>query len=319
MNEYHYLQLQAARGFGPALQRQVLKYISNSDLTLTDFMTASESEWLRAGLSSNEIEALKSAEYQAKQWAETLLENDITVVGLLDESYPTNLRRVLEDKVPPILHMWGNVGLLKKPSVGFCGARDVSEQGIMFARDTAEQVASREWVIVSGHARGVDHTTHQVALEKQGYTIIVVPLGLLNFQLRADLRKNMTPEQVLIISEFQPNARWSVANAMTRNRTICGLSNAMIVVESGMTGGTFEAGKFALSVKVPLFVADYAHPAPSAAGNPFFLQKGACPIRRSKETERANLSELIESVEAHQAKLMSEPPARLVQAAFALS
>jgi DNA protecting protein DprA len=318
MSQRYYLQLQAAKGLGPATQRQVLNYITDHELTMPDFMSA-EDEWRHAGLNSKQVTALKATESKAEQWLKKLQENDVTIISLLDEAYPAKLRRVLGDKAPPILHLWGNTALLEEPSVGFCGARDVSEKGLIFAQDTAEQVAAKGWVVVSGHARGVDQTTHQIALEKNGYTIIVAPLGLFNFQLRADLRTSMSPEQVLIISEFQPNARWSVGNAMTRNRTICGLSDALIVVESGMTGGTFEAGEFALTVDTPLFVAEYANPAPSAVGNPYFLQKGGRPIRRSKETERANLSELIESVEANRNKPMPEPPGRPIQTAFNLS
>ncbi len=313
MNQFHYLQLQAAKGFGPVLQRRILMHVSEQNLTLGDFMTSSKDDWQNAGLSYDQVRALSEAEEKAKTWSEIISEQGIKVIGWLDDIYPTDLRRVLGDKAPPVLYLWGNLNLLQLPSVGFCGARNASEQGIDFARDTSKQIASKGWAVISGHARGIDHTAHKTALMNNGNTIIITPTGLFNFRLRADLRSQMNFEQVLILSEFQPNARWSTANAMTRNRTICGLSDAMIVVESGTTGGTFAAGKFALTVKIPLFVADYAHPAPSAAGNPYFSQRGAKPIRRSKETGRANLAGLLKSVENHQNKLASPPPAKLVQ------
>lgn len=71
----------------------------------------------------------------------------------------------------------------------------------------------------------------------------------------------------------------------------------MVVIESGTSGGTFEAGKAALRLKVPLFVADYAEPAASAAGNVYFLNHGARPLRRSAESDRANLEPLRRTVE----------------------
>jgi len=67
--------------------------------------------------------------------------------------------------------------------------------------------------------------------------------------------------------------RWSTANAMTRNHTICGLSDALVVVQAGISGGTFESGKFALRVRAPLFVADYAQPDVNAPGNPYFIHR----------------------------------------------
>ncbi len=313
MNAQHYLQLQAAKGFGPVLQRRVLSYLSNKNMTLDEFMSASVSDWQQIGLSSTQASALKNAKDQARMWSDKVAEQEIEVIGWLDNSYPGNLRRVLGDKAPPILYMWGNSTLLHKPSVGFCGARDASEQGIAFAKDTTEQIVMKKWVIVSGHARGIDCTTHKTALENNGSTIIVVPVGLFNFKLRAELKSLASFKSVLILSEFQPNARWSVTNAMTRNRTICGLSNALVIVESGVTGGTFEAGKFALSIKIPLFVADYTHPSQSAQGNLYFIQRGAVPIRRSKKTHRANLSKLFDSVENHQQMLAIAPLPKLVQ------
>jgi DNA processing protein len=313
MSAYHYLQLQAARGIGPALQRRLLTHMSERGLTLAEFMSFSKRDWQQAGLSSDQADALQSAEDEAQRWADAISEKNIVVIGLLEDSYPADLRRVLGNKTPPILCAWGNLDLLHGPAVGFCGARDASEQGIAFTVDTAGQIAKKGWTIISGHARGVDQAAHRTALVNNGNTIIVAPVGLLNFQLKADLRELMEPDKVLIVSEFQPNARWSVANAMTRNRTICGLSDALIIVESGASGGTFEAGQFALTVQVPLFVAEYAHPAPSAAGNPYFIQRGAKPIRRSKETGRANLEEFLRSVETHLEEVASPPVAELIQ------
>ena len=95
---------------------------------------------------------------------------------------------------------------------------------------------------------------------------------------------------------------------MQRNRTVCGLSDALVVVEAGVSGGTFEAGKLALRLKMPLFVVDYAEPASSAAGNTYFLARGARALRRSITTGQANLEPLHRAVTTS-----SEPPPPTVQ------
>ena len=97
---------------------------------------------------------------------------------------------------------------------------------------------------------------------------------------------------------------------MTRNHTLIGLSNALIVVESGLKGGTFEAGRFALKAKVPLFVAEYAQPSELAVGNTYFIQRGATPIRRNPRTRRAGLQRLFDNILAHYDDL-KEPTASL--------
>ena len=65
----------------------------------------------------------------------------------------------------------------------------------------------------------------------------------------------------IVVSEYMPRLPWFARNAMQRNRTLCGLSNAVVVIESGLKGGTFEAGKAALALRRPLFVEEYAQPA----------------------------------------------------------
>jgi predicted Rossmann fold nucleotide-binding protein DprA/Smf involved in DNA uptake len=85
---------------------------------------------------------------------------------------------------------------------------------------------------------------------------------------------------------------------MTRNRTICALSDAVVVIESGLEGGTFEAGKTALALNLPLFCVEYAEPTESAAGNPYLLQHGAISLRRTRGGE-PNLSRLVRAVQEH--------------------
>jgi DNA protecting protein DprA len=314
-----YIQLQAAKGIGTAAQRAVLNYAIEHNVTLNDFFALPLTEQKLAGLNQNQSEALAAAHAMAKEWQQKLDELQIQIVGWLDDAYPERLKRVLGDQAPPVLYLWGNLDLLRYPAVGFCGARNASEQGIEVARDTAHQVAKEGWVVVSGHARGIDTTAHHVALSSESATVIVAPEGILNFRLRPELRPLANKENTLIISEFQPNAHWSVINAMTRNRTICGLSDALVIIESGASGGTFEAGKYALSTKVPLFVVEYAHPEESAAGNPYFLQRSAQALRRNRLTGQANLQELFAEVASHYEHI-TEPivPIATQQSLFAL-
>lgn len=305
MDTGYYLRLQAAQGVGTAAQRAVLFYLRDHRLSFGQFFEASPSLWQQAGLSSKQAEALAAETPLSKQWEAKLEQKGFGVLGYLSDAYPERLRNVLAKQAPPILYVWGNTDLLARPSVGFCGSRDTSLKGVWVAEDTARQIAEKGWSVVSGHARGIDYTAHTTALKEGGSTIIVLPEGLLNFRLRDELRELVTEENTLVISEFQPNAAWSVANAMTRNRTICGLSDALVVIQAGVKGGTFEAGKFALQVGVPLFVADYLEPDLDGPGNPYFIDRGAKAVRKDPATGSALLSRLAEEVERHHGRLDS--------------
>jgi DNA protecting protein DprA len=303
MNTQYYLKLQAAQGIGAATQRAVLSYLSHHKMPFEEFFNAPHSVWKQAGLSQKQIEALTTQTPLLKQWESRLEQKGFQILGYLDEYYPERLKQILKNQVPPVLYIWGNLNLLRQPSVGFCGSRNTSEKGVAVAEDTVTQITKREWSVVSGHARGIDYTAHTTALKNNGSTIIVLPEGFLNFRLRDELKELVNEKNTLIISEFQPNAAWSVANAMTRNRTICSLSDALIVIQAGTTGGTFEAGKFALQVKVPLFVADYADPNLNGPGNPYFIQKGAKAIKKNSQTNMAILDDLVYEVSSHYSNL----------------
>lgn len=296
MVDLAYLQMQATKGIGPAKQRKLLQLASEIGMSLEELLSEPASQTLvSAGLSDEQVETLINSSDLARSWASKLETAQIKIIGFLDEDYPQTLRQRLGVNAPPIIAAWGDMGLMDMPAVGFCGSRDASSQGIEFTIDAAQQVAQQSWVVVSGNARGIDEVAHQTALQNGGATLIVAPSGILDIRLRESYRNLVNNQNSLVISEFQPNARWSIANAMTRNRTICALSNALIIVESGLEGGTFEAGKFALKLGARLFVADYASPSVNAAGNQFFLQRGAEPIGRSKESGRANLARVFES------------------------
>jgi predicted Rossmann fold nucleotide-binding protein DprA/Smf involved in DNA uptake len=136
--------------------------------------------------------------------------------------------------------------------------------------------------VVSGYAHGVDLSAHRAALEAGGTTTLVLAEGILHFRIKTDIKGLTSETNLLVVSEFLPRLPWSGRHAMARNHTICGLSNAMILVESGAEGGTFECGKAALEQKRPLFVVEYAQPPQSAEGNAFFLERGASALRRSR-------------------------------------
>ncbi|MDQ7028145.1 MAG: DNA-processing protein DprA [Anaerolineae bacterium] len=239
---------------------------------------------------------------QPKTTTDKLSEKDTQVFDKKDSNYPNRLKQILGDAAPEKLYIWGNLELIDKPSIGFCGSRNVSDKGLAVTADVAQQIAELGWVVVSGHARGVDATAHRVALENNAGTIIVLPQGINGFKLRSELRRYAKKENLLIISEFPLNARWNVGYAMQRNRTIIGLSDAMVLVESRTKGGTFNAGKTALQYQHPLFVVTFDDKKPSNAGNDYFIQRGATRLMKSQTTGRANITTLRQQVESQQAR-----------------
>jgi DNA protecting protein DprA len=196
------------------------------------------------------------------------------------------------------LFVRGNLDLFQLPGVGFCGSRNASDKGLQISHDCARLLAEEHINVVSGYAHGIDIEAHRAALEAGGTTTLVLAEGILHFRLKEQLREvagKGALSRMLVVSEFSPGLPWKAHNAMARNRTICGLSHAMIVIESGLEGGTFEAGKTALELGEPLFCVEYSEPLLSAPGNPYFLRHGAFSLRRSRDGQ-PNLAKVISVV-----------------------
>jgi DNA processing protein len=291
--------LQAAPGVGASTLRAILVHLVREGVAPKEFYELNDENMsARFGLKQSAIDALRRPDDDTQETWQQLQARSVKILIYGQPTYPKRLRRLLGNTAPPVLYLLGDLDLLEVPAVGFCGSRNASEKGLRVADDCARLLARQQINIVSGYAQGVDIAAHRAALEAGGTTAIVLAEGILHFRVKQEIRPLMEAgelSRLVVVSEFAPTLSWRAHNAMTRNRTICGLSNAMIVIESGTEGGTFEAGKAALELGEPLFCVDYAEASPTAAGNPYFLSHGAFSLRRMR-TGEPNLSRLISVV-----------------------
>lgn len=310
-------RLQHAPGVGAATLRSILRRVQQERLDASAFLSLEDRELQgRFKMKNEACEFLRREDdlLDAKWLQLETMGVHMLVIG--QQGYPDRLGRILGGSAPPILYAMGNLSLLELPSVGFGGSRKASEKGIKITEDSSALLSRDGINVVSGYAQGVDLAAHRSALEAGGCTTLVLAEGMLNFRVKRDLRRffdEETRSRVLVLSEFPPSLAWKAHSAMTRNRTICGLSDAMFIIESGPDGGTFEAGKTALDLKVPLFCVAYASPPPSAAGNTFFLQHGASSIMQTRDG-LPNLTGLMDVLRAR-----PTPSAKLQASALELS
>lgn len=249
-------------------------------------------DWLLSVLSPDQKEEYYS-QYETVEGLK-IKSHDVRFNTVLDQSYPVNLKSLLKLNTPPVLSMIGNIDLLSNRTVGFSGSRKVSEKGVAITKDCVEQLSQEKDIsIVSGYAQGVDKEAHYTALASGGSTIIILPNGISSFYVRQELKDVWDWDRVLVISEYLPKDKWSVSRAMNRNNTIIGLSDIMVVVEAGLTGGSLDAGLRTLEDNKPLFVPIYTDYPESALGNKVLLERGAKSIRRSRQSNRANVMALL--------------------------
>lgn len=224
------------------------------------------------------------AQRYVQQQAEQLLTDGVTAILLGGADYPRQLAST--KSAPAALFVSGPARLLRLSGIGMCGSRHASAEGLHAARACAEAVAERGYSVVSGYAKGVDSVAHCAALTTVGgTTVIVLAEGINHFRIRrGDFANLWDPERVVVVSQFAPDQKWFVSGAMTRNTVISGLSDALVVVEAGETGGTLAAGEYALnSGQMVLALELFGAP----AGNTTLIDKGAKVIRSRQHLEKA--------------------------------
>ena len=294
------LRLLTTKGVGERTIDRILSDVFERGEDLASLLSLSAEELaLRYRMKHEVAEAFLAENGLADRMSRELQEQGIAVLLKGTSAYPNHLADALGRQAPPVLFAMGNLDLLRMRAVGFCGSRKASDKGLSVAAECAGVLAAKGINVVSGYAHGVDLAAHRSALEAGGVTTIVLAEGILGFKAKSDVKNLLNDENHLVVSTYSPRLPWSARQAMARNRIICGLSNAMIVVESGDKGGTFEAGKAALELRRPLFVVDYAQPAPSASGNKYFIERGAEPLRRNLSGQ-ANLEGVLKAIERQQ-------------------
>lgn len=157
-----------------------------------------------------------------------------------DETYPERLRAALGPQAPPLLHGAGPLGLLEARALGIVGSRNVDADGGEVAQGAARRAVDEGWTVVSGGARGVDQLGMNAALEGGGTTVGVLAESLLKRLRESAVRSAIHDERVCLLTPYKPDAGFSVANAMGRNKLIYALSDLTLVVATDEdTGGTW--------------------------------------------------------------------------------
>jgi DNA processing protein len=280
-----------APGVGPGRVRKLLKRWRN-----TPEVPVMEDRLIESVLTPAQIAALPECRERVRRHWDELITHNVRVLSIIDSDYPEGLRNALGESAPVLLLCLGNLELLKYVSVGFCGSREASEKGIATARDSATLLANNKINIVSGFAAGVDMNAHRAALAAGGTTTVVLAEGILRFRVKKDIRDLWDASRTLVVSEFGPNRPWSVSHAMQRNKTICGLSRAMVLIEARSTGGSIEAGRDCLKMGFPLFAAVYEGSPESATGNEELLRSGAKRLMKSRSKDLPNIIPILESI-----------------------
>lgn len=196
--------------------------------------------------------------------------------------YPAQLKEL---RYPPIGIFLAGKPLPAGRAIAVVGTRRCSFEGERRAYDVSKILAQEGVASISGLARGIDMAAHGGTLAGGGHTVAVLGCGLdvIYPPENAGLYETILRDGTLI-SEFsfgRPADRQSFA---IRNRIITGLADAVLVVESPISGGSMLSAQRAMEQRKPLFAIPGDPANPAAEGCRLLIRNGSArPIRSAEE------------------------------------
>ena len=182
----------------------------------------------------------------------------IWVVSRADGDYPRILKERLKRDAPVLLYGCGDMGIaFARGSLAIVGSRNVNKSLREYACNVADLTARAGRTVVSGAAQGIDQEAMNGALEAGGKAVGVLAGDLERISMNREHRNLLLEERLLLVSPYDPKARFNVGHAMQRNKAIYALADAALVVDATANKGGTWAGAIEQLQKyraVPVYV-----------------------------------------------------------------
>lgn len=260
-------------GIGPVLSRRLVQHCGSAEMVFREKKKHLQSiEGIGTAtlkLLSNK-ECFKKAEKELKR----MDKHGIYMLYFLDRDYPSRLKHCYD--APPLLYCAGKMNLNASRIVSIIGTRKISDYGVQLTEQFVQELVPYDVMIISGLAYGVDICAHRAAVENKIETVGVLAHGLDRIypNTHASTARKMMQHGGLI-SDFPGDTNPDRENFPQRNRIVAGLSDAVIVVESGVKGGSMITAEFAFNYNRDVFAF------PGRIGDP--LSAGCNALIRSQK------------------------------------
>lgn len=199
----------------------------------------------------------------------------VEVLPWYDERIPDRLRTVMDP--PAVLWVRGTLPERTTPCVGVVGTRACTiNYGMPVTKAYVEQWVDAGCAIISGLAGGIDTVAHETTVHANGATVAVIASGIDRVgPLRAKrLAESIVDAGGAIVSEYRCGQAALPPFFPQRNRIISALSDAVVVVESGRTGGSLITAEFAGRQGRPLYAVPGPVTSTRSAGTNALLRDG---------------------------------------------
>ena len=164
--------------------------------------------------------------------------------------------------------------------VAIVGTRRCTAYGRRLARAFGRACAEAGWPVVSGLARGIDGAAHEGVVEAGGEAVAVLGSGS---DVRYPREHARLHDRILggggsVLTEYPPGTPPHGWRFPPRNRIISGLSAAVVVVESAVTGGSLGTAGHALAQDRVVLAVPGDVDREASVGCNLLIRDGAIPV-----------------------------------------
>lgn len=162
----------------------------------------------------------------------------ITSIFIGSPEYPARLLNCYDP--PTLLYGKGNTQIDQRHTVGIIGTRMHSEYGRVQTETLIRKLAALPVTIISGMAFGIDGVAHKAALTYGLPTIGVMANGLdiIYPAQHHALARDMLLHNGGLMTEYPIGMQPEKHHFPVRNRVVAGLCDAIVVMETGIKGGS---------------------------------------------------------------------------------
>ncbi len=246
MDELEYqIAITMINGIGPVLARNLVAYTGGARELFQERKSALAKI---PGIGNALIDEIKDKRVleAAKYECDFVARNGIEPIYFTSTAYPRRLSNC--EDAPLMLYKKGSCDLNSGKFLSVVGTRNITQDGTILCEKLISELAYHhpDLVIVSGLAYGVDIVAHKVALSSGIHTIACLGHGLDRIYpyLHSATAKEIEKSGALL-TEYPRGTQPDKYNFVKRNRIIAGLSQGLLVVESGDKGGSLISAKLA--------------------------------------------------------------------------
>lgn len=234
--------------------KQIAQFFGSAEA----FFRADKSEIVRiTRMNANYAEAIVRAREGALARAQEELafvkKHELQTYWFEDPTYPAALREIPD--APSLLYSKGDIHF-SGHFLSIVGTRQPSDRGKQLCEELVRDLAARvpDLTIVSGLAYGIDICAHKAAIEAGLQTIAVPAHGLDRIYPAA--HRNIAVKMLEnggILTEYMSKTEPEKQHFVARNRIVAGLSEATVVIESKLRGGSLITANLAFDYNRAVF------------------------------------------------------------------